>query len=229
MLDKKRLFRELAEDYRRSHKQSEAFFNQALKCQIGGGSHNLRLFQPFPYYVAFCSGSKVNDIDGVSYIDFWQGHFGNILGHNPPVVLNSIIEFFRGGQGLASGFPGRFQKELAELILERVGAEKIRFTTSGTLATMYAIMLSKAYTGRNLVVKIGGGWHGAQPYTLKGIAALSHKDQPGLAPNPSSEVSCPDCPDLTDTQRPQRQRPALPWARRGPATWSGKSPPRPSK
>ena len=123
-------------------------------------------------------------MDGNTYVDFWQGHFGNVLGHNPPVVLDALKVYFQEGQGLATGFPGLTQKDMAKLILERIGADKIRFTTSGTLATMYAIMLSRAYTGRRVIVKIGGGWHGAQPYALKGISeyqnGLVHTESAGL-------------------------------------------------
>ena len=51
----------------------------------------------------------------------------------------------------------------------QTGAERVRFTTSGTLATMYAVMLSRAFSGRTLVIKVGGGWHVAQPWALKGV------------------------------------------------------------
>ena len=56
------------------------------------------------------------------------------------------------------------------LICQQTGAERVRFTTSGSLATMYAIMLSRSYTGRQLVLKMGGGWHGAQPWGLIGVS-----------------------------------------------------------
>jgi glutamate-1-semialdehyde 2,1-aminomutase len=187
-MDKKKLLGELIENYKQKHKKSEEFFNKAHQLQIKGGSHNIRLFTPFPFYDAYSGGSKVTDIDGNTYIDFWQGHFGNILGHNPGVVLEVLLDYFQKGmpsptqkgkhlptihnegQGLATGFPGIFQKELADIILKRIGADKIRFTTSGTLSTMYAIMLAKAFTKRDLVMKVGGGWHGAQPFVLKGIS-----------------------------------------------------------
>ena len=71
--------------------------------------------------------------------------------------------------GLQTGFTDRLQVETAEILCRQTGAERVRFTTSGTLATMYAIMLARAYTGRTLVMKVGGGWHGAQPWALKGI------------------------------------------------------------
>jgi glutamate-1-semialdehyde 2,1-aminomutase len=124
-------------------------------------------------------------------VDFWQGHFGNILGHNPRVVVDALLDCFQQGQGLSTGFPGCYQQELAELILRQIGADKIRFTTSGTLSTMYAIMLAKAFTKRDLVMKMGGGWHGAQPFVLKGISVydkhnrnrLNQMESAGLSPD----------------------------------------------
>lgn len=170
-MDKKRLLRELIESYKLKHKKSEALFDRASQYQIRGGSHNLRLFTPFPFYATECSGSKVRDADGKTYIDFWQGHFANVLGHNPKIVLDALLDYFQRGQGLTTGFPDSYQGELAGLILSQIEAEKIRFTTSGTLATMYAGMLAKSFTKRNLLMKVGGGWHGAQPYVLKGISS----------------------------------------------------------
>jgi glutamate-1-semialdehyde 2,1-aminomutase len=169
-MEKERLFQKLRQEYTRNHPISERHFREASRLQVRGGSHNLRLFSPFPFYDSRADGSRITDIDGHTYIDFWQGHFGNILGHNPPVVLEALADHFRKGQGLATGFPGTYQSELARLILGRLGGGKIRFTTSGTLATMYAIMLARSFTGRDMVLKIGGGWHGAQPYVLKGIS-----------------------------------------------------------
>lgn len=173
-MDKKRLLDDLIRSYRRQHKKSETLFKKASKHLVTGGSHNLRLFSPFPFYDIQCSGSRVWDADGNIYVDFWQGHFANVLGHNPKVVVKALQDSFQKSQGLASGFPGHNQMELAELILGRIGADKIRFTTSGTLATMYSIMLAKAFTQRELVMKVGGGWHGAHPFALRGITAYDH-------------------------------------------------------
>ncbi len=172
-MDKGRLFQKLRQEYVRTHPRSEQRFREISNFQIRGGSHNLRLFPPFPFYDSWARGSQIRDLDGHTYVDFWQGHFGNILGHNPPVVLDALAEHFREeGQGLATGFPGIYQGDLAKLILSRMGGGKLRFTTSGTLATMYAIMLARSFTGRDMVLKIGGGWHGAQPYALKGISVF---------------------------------------------------------
>jgi glutamate-1-semialdehyde 2,1-aminomutase len=111
----------------------------------------------------------VRDEDGHDILDFWQGHFANILGHNPEIVTSAVARMLEEGYGLQTGFTDSLQVEVAKLLSERTGAERIRFTTSGALATMYSIMLARAYTGRTLVMKVGGGWHGAQPWALKGI------------------------------------------------------------
>ncbi len=168
-MDKKRLLDDLIKEFRAKHEKSEAIFKEASNSLINGGSHNLRLFSPFPFYDVQSSGSRVWDADGNIYVDFWQGHFANILGHNPKIVIKALQDSFNKSQGLTTGFTGHHQRELAELILNRIGADKIRFTTSGTLATMYAVMLTKAFTKRELVMKVGGGWHGAHPYALRGI------------------------------------------------------------
>lgn len=203
-IDKKNLLDELIEDYRKKHKISEAIFKEASRFLVRGGSHNLRLFDPFPFYDVQSRGSRVTDADGNVYIDFWQGHFANILGHNPRVVLDALADCFQKGQGLTTGFPGNLQRELARLILRQIGAEKIRFTTSGTLATMYAVMLAMAYTKRNLVLKAGGGWHGAHPYLLKGITAyrngLNLIESAGLPDGASSVTAVTRFNDIADLE-----------------------------
>jgi glutamate-1-semialdehyde 2,1-aminomutase len=204
-MDKRTLFEALKKDFVESHPKSQSAFARASGKLIGGGSHNLRLMDPFPFYDVRSSGAHVHDLDGFRYVDFWQGHFSNILGHNPPQVIDALMEYMRDGQGLLTGFPGIHQVELADIILKQLGAEKIRFTTSGTLASMYAIMMAKSFTKRELVMKIGGGWHGAQPYTLKGISAyaegLSLMESAGLPGKMDSAILVTrfnDAQDLED-------------------------------
>jgi glutamate-1-semialdehyde 2,1-aminomutase len=203
-MDKEALLKDLIHNYRQTHKKSESHYRSSIQNQVGGGSHNLRLFAPFPFYDERCSGSKVQDIDGNTYVDFWQGHFANILGHNPSVVIEALLESFGRGQGLSTGFPGTLQNELAELILSRMHADKIRFTTSGTLATMYAIMLAKAHTQRDLLFKVGGGWHGAQPYALKGISVydrgLNRIESAGLPAGIDKSIIMTRFNDLDDLE-----------------------------
>jgi glutamate-1-semialdehyde 2,1-aminomutase len=163
------LLAELAEAYARYAPRSGALNELAQRVQVDGGSHALRLTQPFPPRIATARGAWLTDEDGHHILDFWQGHLANILGHNPKVVTAELARALEAGFGLQTGFTDRLQVEAAEILCQRTGAERVRFTTSGSLATMYAIMLARAFTGRRLVMKVGGGWHGAQPWALKGI------------------------------------------------------------
>jgi glutamate-1-semialdehyde 2,1-aminomutase len=170
------LLAELSEAYAQYSPKSEAVNQAAIKHLVDGGSHSLRLIQPFPPRVVNARGAWLDDEDGHRLLDFWQGHLANILGHNPEVVTSTLAQAFEAGFGLQTGFTDRLQAETAEILCRRTGAEQVRFTTSGTLSTMYAIMLSRAFTGRTLVMKVGGGWHGAQPWALKGISFHKNND-----------------------------------------------------
>ena len=168
--DHTRLLAELAEAYTQHSPKSAALNEKAKKYLLDGGSHALRLMQPFPPRIVAAQGAWLKDEDGHDILDFWQGHLANILGHNPEVVTSALASAFEAGFGLQTGFTDRLQVETAEILCQQTGAEQVRFTTSGALATMYAILLARAFTERDLVMKVGGGWHGAQPWGLKGIS-----------------------------------------------------------
>ncbi|MFX1402831.1 MAG: aminotransferase class III-fold pyridoxal phosphate-dependent enzyme, partial [Promethearchaeota archaeon] len=104
-------------------------------------------------------------------------------------VTTALAQAFGEGQGLQTGFTERLQVEVAETLCRQTGAERVRFTTSGTLATMYAILLARAFTGREWVLKVGGGWHGAQPWGLKGVR-FHGADGYGLVETPGLPPSC---------------------------------------
>jgi glutamate-1-semialdehyde 2,1-aminomutase len=164
------LLADLEELYARHAPRSGALQARGTQVLVDGGSHTLRITPPFPPRIAEARGAWIQDEDDHAILDFWQGHLGNILGHNPEVVTAGLARAFQSGFGLQTGFTDRLQIETAEILCQRTGSERVRFTTSGTLATMYAILLSRAYTGRDLTMKVGGGWHGAQPWALKGIS-----------------------------------------------------------
>ena len=159
----------MAEEYARRSPRSAELNAKALDYLVDGGSHAIRLLRPFPPRIASAGGAYVTDEDGHRILDFWQGHHANILGHNPRVITNALSRGFQDGFGLQSGFTDELQVRVAELLCARTGAERVRFTTSGSLATMYATFLARAATGRQLVLKVGGGWHGAQPWGLVGV------------------------------------------------------------
>jgi len=181
------LLRALESGYRDKTPKSLEIYRRAEKVMVKGGSHTLRLWQPYPFFIAGAAGAEVLDADGNSYIDYWQGHYANILGHNPEVIRKELAEQIGKG-ALQTGFEAQQQIELAETLLHQLGLKgyKVRFTTSGTLATMYSVMLAKAHTGRECVLKVGGGWHGASPYLLKGV---KHHAGVGFACRESAGVS----------------------------------------
>ncbi len=160
---------ELREQYERAYPHSGTAHAQASRVLVDGISHGARAFAPYPFHITKAEGAHVHDVDGHQICDFWQGHYANILGHNPPVVRRRLVEALEEGAGLQTGMLEERQAAFGSLLCDAIGGERVRFTTSGTLATMYAIMMARAYTGRNLVLKVAGGWHGASPFTLKGV------------------------------------------------------------
>lgn len=185
--DHSRLIAELSQAYAQHSPQSARLNEEAQKYLVDGGSHSLRLTEPFPPRIAAAHGAWVTDEDGHRILDFWQGHFANILGHNPEVVTSALATAFENGFGLQAGFTDRLQVETAEILCRQTGSERVRFTTSGTLATMYATLLSFAFTGREMAMKVGGGWHGSHPWGMRGVGFIpgpeegfQHVDTAGL-------------------------------------------------
>ncbi len=206
--DHTRLMQVLAEDYARHSPRSAALQERAEQVMVDGGSHNPRLVWPFPPRIVSAQGAWLRDEDGHNILDLWQGHFANVLGHNPEIVTTALAEAFRSGWGLLGGMTDVLQIEVAEILCRQTGSERVRFTTSGSLATMYAILLARAFTGRRLVLKVGGGWHGAQPWGLKGVEFRQGYEQPdseGLSPDQMAEVCVTRFNDVEGLQQVFRQ------------------------
>jgi len=164
-----RLLARLRAEYEEHFADSRAAHARANAVLVDGVSHGARSFDPYPFYVRQAGGAHVTTVEGHQLIDFWQGHYTNILGHNPPLVREALIDALQCGAGLHTGMMEEAHTEYSRLLAETTGSDRVRLTTAGTLATMYAIMLARGYTGRRLIVKIAGGWHGANPMALKGI------------------------------------------------------------
>ena len=147
------------EKYISKTRKSRALYERAKKVLPAGVSYGLRYFEPYPFYTAKAKGSKLFDVDGNEYIDFWLGHTALILGHSPPVVIEAVKKQLE--RGTHYGTAHELEIKLAEQVAKMVpGAEMIRFTNSGTEANMYAARLARAYTGRSKIAKFEGGWHG---------------------------------------------------------------------
>ncbi len=154
--------------YRNRTSSSERLFRRAKVVMPGGVSHNIHYFPPYPFFLKEAKGSKIYDVDGNEYIDLWMGHYTHILGHHPQLVVEAIEKQLR--EGIHWGIVFEKQVAWAELIQELVPcAEMVRFCCSGTEATMYAVRLARAWTGKKTILKIAGGWHGANPDLSVGI------------------------------------------------------------
>lgn len=124
-----------------------------------GVTHDIRAFSPWPIYVERAAGSRKWDVDGNEYIDYIGGHGALLLGHNRPEVVDAVQRALARGTHFGSSH--ELEIEWAEQVLAMVPCgERVRFTSSGTEATMMALRLARAYTGRERVVKLAEHFHG---------------------------------------------------------------------
>ena len=160
----------------------------------GGVSSPVRAFHAVggqPPVISYGSGSRIVDVDGNNYIDYVCAYGPLILGHAHPQVAEVLAA--AASRGTAYGATSELEIELAGLIVEAVPSiELLRFVNSGTEATMSALRLARAYTGRNKVVKFEGGYHGHADGLLaqagSGQATLSLPDSPGVPPSFAAET-----------------------------------------
>lgn len=139
--------------------KSRELYARAQRVLPAGVSYRIRMFEPYPFYVHSARGSKIVDIDGNSYTDYWCTHFSMILGHSHPRVKKALEKQLEEGWNF--GLEHELEVRYAELIKSLVpSAEMIRFSNSGTEANMYATRLARTFTKRSLIGKLEGGWHG---------------------------------------------------------------------
>lgn len=160
---------------------SRKIYERAVKVIPGGVSHNIRFFDPYPFYTVRAKGAYIWDVDGNRYCDYWMGHTGLILGHSPDIVVEALMRQI--GNGTHYGTVNTLEVELAEKVIDIVPCvEMVRFCNSGTEATMYAVRLARAYTGRKRIVKITGGWHGGNTLLNKHVSLpLDKPESTGIA------------------------------------------------
>lgn len=155
-------------EYKKKTKGSVKLFDKSLKFHVNGVSHNIRFFEPYPFVVKSSSGKNLVDVDNNKYTDYWMGHWSLILGHGPKPVKDVVKKQIE--KSWMYGTVNEQTIKLSELISKAVPvAEKIRYVTSGTEATMYAVRLARSVTGKNIIAKIDGGWHGYTSDLLKSV------------------------------------------------------------
>ncbi len=166
--------------------RSEAWFARAQRVIPGGVNSPVRAFRGvggIPRFIERGQGSRIFDTDGNSYIDYVGSWGPLLLGHRPQPVIDALREVLEVGTSF--GAPTEREVELAELIAQTVPSmEMVRLVNSGTEATMSALRLARGFTGRDLIVKFEGCYHGHVDSLLvkggSGMATLGIADSAGV-------------------------------------------------
>lgn len=163
--------------------KSSDLFARAKTLMPGGVSSPVRAIKPYPFYVERAAGSRLTTVDGADLIDCCLGYGPLILGHAHPVVREAIERQLE--KGWLYGTPSPLEIDLAEIITgDHPGIDMVRFVSSGSEATMAAIRLARGYTGKQDIIKVEGGFHGAHDAVLvkagSGATTLGVPDSAGV-------------------------------------------------
>lgn len=145
--------------YRDRFPTSARLFEQGRAVFPNGVTHDSRFMKPYPVYIDRSLGSKKYDVDGHEIIDYWMGHGSLLLGHSHPAVVEAVTQ--QAARGTHLGANHQLELEWAECIRRLMpSVERVRFTNSGTEATLMALRLARIVTGRQKVLKFLGHFHG---------------------------------------------------------------------
>lgn len=166
--------------------KSENLFEFSKQCLAGGvaSSGNLNAALGRPFYISRGDGAKIYDLEGREYIDMCISHGASILGHHHPKISQAVRKAVEIGS--ICSYPNEYQSKLAKRLVEIIPcAELVRFSTSGTEATMHALRLARAYTGKEKIIKFEGHMHGFHDYGLwSAFPSLDDDIGPEDTPNP---------------------------------------------
>ena len=170
---------------------SEELFNRASKLFPGGVNSPVRFYSPYPTYFSRASGSRIFDVEGKEYLDFCMGFGVNFAGYSNAEIAEEIMYLL--DNTIPEGVPTENEITLGETIQKAVpSVERMRFTNSGTEATMHAIRLARAFTGRKFILKMNAGFHGAHDYVLvnagSGALNFGSPSSPGIPDEVSKTV-----------------------------------------
>ena len=173
----------ISEEYSRRMSRAQRLYARASKVIPSGVTHDVRYMEPYPIYVERAAGPRKWDVDGNEYVDYVMGHGSLLLGHNHPTVFAAANEQL--GRGTHYGACHDLEVRWAELVNEIVpSAERVKFVSSGTEATMMAMRLARAFTGKSKIIKIDGHFHGWHDYAT--VAMKPPYDVPDSAGVPKA-------------------------------------------
>ena len=147
----------------------------------GGDTRSTTYFRPFPSFIKEANGCRMTDVDGNTYIDFLNNYASLVHGHAYPRILEAVKEQLSKGWAYAA--PMEHQYRLAKIICARFpSVERVRFNNSGTEATLSALRLACAFTGREKILKMEGGYHGSHLWAEISVHPLPEKAGPADKP-----------------------------------------------
>ena len=161
----------LLEAYERRTPGSAKLNEQARQLLPSGVGSNIRYYEPYPVAIKKAKGSRVWDVDGNEYVDFSMNMGAQLVGHAHPKIVQAISR--QAAQGTMFTMPHPLEREVAIQINQRFPViEQVRFTNSGTEATMHAMRLARGYTGQDKIIKIEGCYHGAHDDVLISVKQI---------------------------------------------------------
>ncbi|MGH7807738.1 MAG: aspartate aminotransferase family protein, partial [Thermodesulfobacteriota bacterium] len=156
----------IEDEYIKQRPKSQALYEKALKVFPSGITHDIRYLVPFPTYITRAEGSRKWDIDGNEYVDFAMGHGALLLGHGREEIISAAREALLLGTHFGSS--SEVEIRWGEIVNHLVpSAERVKFTSSGTEATLLALRLARAFSGKNKIIKFQGHFHGWHDYLIK--------------------------------------------------------------
>ena len=156
-------------EYASKTSRSRALHEEAVAVMPGGNSRTTTFYDPYPFYFQRGQGAHIWDVDGTERVDFNNNYTSLVLGHATPDVVKAVQAAAESGLS----FPGPTEHEirLAEMLVRRVpSVESLRFTNSGTEATMNAVRLARAFTGRPKLAKFEGAFHGTHDWVMVSVS-----------------------------------------------------------
>lgn len=181
---------EILKDYEYMSPKSKKAHQRALKVLPGGVTANIKHYEPYPIAMVSGHGARLLDVDGNEYVDYLLSYGPLILGHGHGAITNAIQEQLQGHGTILYGTPHELETTMAEKICQiHPSMEMLRYTNSGTEATLFSIRLAYAYTGKYKIGKFEGHYHGGFNQVLVSVNPPIEEAGNVKKPNPIPE-SC---------------------------------------
>jgi glutamate-1-semialdehyde 2,1-aminomutase len=191
----------ILEDFSKKFPASLQRYEEAKTIFPSGVTHDSRYLKPFPIYITHAAGAHKWDADGNAFVDYWVGHGALLLGHNHPAVTRAVSEQLSKGTHYGASHEleiawGRWVQKLIP------SAERARFVSSGTEATMMAVRLARAFTGRKTLIRFAGHFHGWHDTASLGYQPpFDAPDSAGIPPETLSNVKVLPPNDLASIEK----------------------------